>query len=114
MALGLFIDETDLKRNTILNGNVDVDLFIHYVKLAQIIHLQSILGSSLYLKLTSDIAASTFTGVYATLVTNHVMDMTVHWTMVMYLPFAAYKLSNNGIFKPTSREFVATGGCQTI
>ena len=100
MALGLFIDETDLKRNTILSGNVHVDLFIHFVKLAQVIHLQDYLGSSLYLKLTSDIAAATITGVYATLVTDHGKDMTIHWTMVEYLPLAAYKISNNGIFKP--------------
>ena len=36
MATALFISRTDLVRNSILDGNVDTDKFIQFIKLGQI------------------------------------------------------------------------------
>ena len=44
----LFIETGDLKRMTILDGNVDTDKFINYIKIAQEIHIQNYLGTKLY------------------------------------------------------------------
>ena len=69
MATALFISRTDLVKNTIIDGNVDTDLFIQYVKISQEIHIQNYLGSKLYDKISADIIAGTLTGDYLTLVT---------------------------------------------
>ena len=46
MATALFIKRSDLIRSTILDGNVDTDDFIHYVKVAQEIHVKNYVGSN--------------------------------------------------------------------
>ena len=48
MATPLFISRQDLVRNTIINGTVDSDKFLPFIKLAQIQHIQNYLGSKLY------------------------------------------------------------------
>ena len=68
MATALFIKPIDIKRNTIIDGNVDVDKFIQFIKIAQQIHVRNYLGSELYNKISSDIVADTLTGDYLSLV----------------------------------------------
>ena len=55
MATQLFINRTDLVRNSILDGNVDTDKFIQFIKLAQEIHVQNYMGTDLYNGLTAAI-----------------------------------------------------------
>jgi len=47
MAQVLFIKIQDLKKNTVIDGNVDVDKLLPYVKIAQEIHIQNFLGTKL-------------------------------------------------------------------
>ena len=100
----LFITRTDLVRNSILDGNVDTDKFIHFIKIAQEIHVRNYLGTDLYNKISADIIADTLSGDYLTLVTTYVQPMLIHFAMVDYLPFAAYQVKNGGIFKHTSEN----------
>lgn len=104
MAVALFITRTDLVRNTILDGNVDTDKFVHFIKIAQEIHVRNYLGSDLYNKISADIIAGTLSGDYLTLVNTYVQPMLIHYAMVDYLPFAAYQVKNNGIFKHISEN----------
>ena len=48
MATALFISRTDLVKNSILDGNVDTDKFIQFIKIAQQIDIQNYLGTDLY------------------------------------------------------------------
>ena len=48
MAKALFIKRADLVKNTAISGNVDVDKYIQFIKLAQDIHVQNYLGTDLY------------------------------------------------------------------
>ena len=102
MATALFIKPVTLKRNSIIDGNVDIDKFIQYIKIAQEIHIRNYLGSDLYNKISADIIADTLTGNYLTLVNTYIQPMLIHFAMVDYLPFAAYQIKNGGIFKHTS------------
>lgn len=99
MATTLFITPKDLKSNTILNGNVDTDLFINFIKIAQQMHVQNYLGTKLYDSITTKITTSTLTGDYLDLVTDYVQPMLIHYAMVDYLPFANYQIRNGGVFK---------------
>ena len=104
MAQALFINRKDLVKFTAMNGNVDTDSFIQYVKIAQDIHVQNYIGTDLYNKIQSDIIASSLTGDYLSLVTDYIKPMLIHWAMVEYLPFAAYTVSNKGVYKHSSEN----------
>jgi len=104
MATALFITRTDLVRNSILDGNVDTDKFIQFIKIAQEIHVKNYLGSKLYDKISADIIANTLEGDYLSLVNTYVQPMLIHYAMVDYLPFAAYSVKNGGVYKHTSEN----------
>ena len=104
MATALFITPTDLKQNSLIDGNVDVDKFIQFIRIAQQIHIQNYLGTALYDKISSDIISNNLTGDYLTLVRDYIKDMLIHYAMVDYLPFAAYQVANGGVFKHISEN----------
>jgi len=104
MAEALLITRTDLVKFTAMNGNVDTDKFIQYIKISQDIHIQGYLGTDLLQKIQADIVAGTLTGDYLTLVETYIKPMLIHWAMVEYLPFAAYTIANKGVFKHNSEN----------
>ena len=104
MATTLFITPKDLKSNSILNGNVDTDLFINFIKIAQQMHVQNYLGTKLYDAITTKINASTLTGDYLALVTDYVQPMLIHFSLIDYLPFANYQIRNGGVFRHRSEN----------
>ena len=104
MATALFIKPIDIKRNTTIDGNVDVDKFIQFIKIAQQIHVRNYLGSDLYNRISDDIIADTLTGDYLSLVNTYIQPMLIHFAMVDYLPFAAYQVKNGGVFKHSSEN----------
>jgi hypothetical protein len=104
MATALFIKREDLVKNTALSGSVDTDKFIQFIKLAQEIHIRNYLGSDLYDRISADIIANTLTGNYLSLVNDYIQDMLIHYAMAEYLPFAAYTISNGGVYKHNSEN----------
>ena len=104
MATALFINRTDLVKNSILDGNVDTNKFIQFIKIAQEIHVRNYTGSKLYDKLQADIVANNLTGNYQTLVDEYLAPMLIHFAMVEYLPYSAYQLKNGGLFKHSSEN----------
>ncbi len=107
MATALFITRKQLVQNSILDGNIDTDKFIQFVKIAQEIHIRNYLGTDLYNKISTDIAGTggaSLTGNYLTLVTTYIQPMLIHFAMVDYLPFAAYQIKNGGVFKHISEN----------
>ena len=44
----LFITINDLKRKSIIDGNVDADKLIQFIEVAQDTHIQNYLGGKLY------------------------------------------------------------------
>ena len=104
MATALFIKRQDLVRNSILDGNVDTDKFIQYIKIAQQIHIRNYLGTDLYNKISNDILNNALSGDYLELVNDYIQPMLIHYAMVDYLPFAAYQIKNGGVFKHSSEN----------
>ena len=107
MATALFIKPIDLKRNSIIDGSVDVDSFIGYIKIAQEIHIRNYLGTDLYNKISTDIlgtGGASLTGNYLALVNTYIQPMLIHYAMVDYLPFAAYTLKSGGLGKHVSEN----------
>ena len=104
MAEALLIGRADVVKFTSMNGNVDTDKFIQYIKISQDIHIQYFLGTDLFKKIQADIIAGTLTGDYLNLVNVHIKPMLIHWAMVEYLPYAAYTIANKGVFKHSSEN----------
>lgn len=106
MAEALLITRDDIVRYTALNGNIDVDKIIQYVKIAQDIHMQNYMGTKLLNKIKADIIANTLSGNYLSLTVNYLKPMLIHWAMVEYMPFAAYTIANKGVYKHSSENSV--------
>ena len=104
MATALFIKREDLVRNSIIDGNVDTDKFIQFIKISQQMHIQNYLGTDLYNKISADIIAGTLSGDYLNLVQDYIQPMLIHFAMVDYLPFASYELRNGGLFRHRSEK----------
>jgi len=104
MATALFITKDDLVRQTVLSGNLDFDKIVHFIKIAQDIHVHQLLGSRLYNKLQADIIGGSLTGDYQTLVEDYVKPILTQYTLLEYLPFSQYTISNKGVFKSTSEN----------
>lgn len=101
MATALFITRTDLVKNSILDGNVDTDKFIPFIKVAQQIQIQNYLGTDLYNKISNDIDAHTLTGNYLTLVNDYIQPMLIWYAQSEYFIYAAYQIKNGGVYKHT-------------
>jgi hypothetical protein len=104
MATALFITRNDLVKYTAVNGNVDTDKFIQFIKISQDIHIQNYLGSDLFDKISDDIINENLTGDYLSLVDTYIKPMVIHWAMVEYLPFASYTIANKGVYKHSSEN----------
>ena len=104
MAEALLITRKDVVKFTAMNGNVDTDKFIYFIKIAQQMHVQNYLGTKLYDRITNDIASDTLSGDYLNIVNEYIQPMLIHFAMVDYLPFASYELKNGGLMKHTSEN----------
>lgn len=99
MAEVLFIKTQDIKRNTMVSGSLDVDKFIHFIKIAQEIHIQRYLGTKLYERLQDGIVANDLNADEVKLLGSYVQDTLIHYAMAEYLPFASVQVANGGVFK---------------
>jgi hypothetical protein len=99
MATALFISRATLVKNTALGGNVDPDKFMQFIKIAQEIHIQNFLGTKLYDKISTDIINSTLVNPYLLLTNDYLQPMLIHYAMMEYMPFAAYTIANNGVYR---------------
>jgi len=104
MATALFVSRDEIIKFTALNGNLDTDSFVQWVKIAQDIHIQNYLGTKLFNKINDDIVAGTLAGNYLSLTNVYVKPMLIHWSMVEFLPFAAYTIANKGVYKHNSEN----------
>jgi hypothetical protein len=104
----LFVTMTELKRKSILDGALDTDKLIQFVEVAQDVHIQNFLGTKLYEKIQTLITADTLddsvNADYKTLLNSYIKPMLIWYSQYAYIPFAAYQISNGGVFKHTSES----------
>ena len=108
MATALFINRTDLVRNSIIDGNVDTDKFIQFIKIAQEIDIQNYTGTDLYNKISTLISNGEIDDAqnakYKTLLNTYLQPMLIWAAQGYYIPFAAYSIKNGGVFKHRSEN----------
>jgi hypothetical protein len=106
MAQALFVSRDDIVKFTAVSGNLDIDKFIQWVKVAQDTHIQGYLGTKLFNKINDGIVAENLTSPYTMLLNVYIKPMVIHWSMVEFLPFAAYTIANKGVFKHNSENSI--------
>ncbi len=106
MATVLFINRTDLVRNSIIDGNVDTDKYIQFIKLSQEVHIQNYLGTKMYNALTTAMPNidQPANARWKLLLDDYVVPMLIWFSQVEYIPFASYQLRNGGMFKHRSEN----------
>jgi len=107
MATVLFINRTDLVRNSIIDGNVDTDKFIQFIKIAQQIDIQQVIGTKMYDGLTAAIVDGINlpeNARWKTILDEYIVNMLIWYAQSNYIPFAAYQIKNGGVFKHTSEN----------
>lgn len=104
----LFISEDTIKKSTTINGNVDAELLLPYIKVAQDIHIHQLLGTDLYDKLASLITAGTMQNVanqdYEDLIDLYVQPCLIHYSLYECLPFLSYKIMNKDLVRKISEQ----------
>jgi len=108
MSKALFISVRDLRRKSIIDGNLDSDKVIQFIEVAQDTHIQNYLGTDLYNKLQALIIDGEIddsgNANYKTLLTKYIKPMLIWFTQSNYMPFAMYQISNGGVFKHRSEN----------
>lgn len=99
----LFITVKDLKEKSIISGTTDADKLIHFIEVAQDMHIQNYLGTKLYDKLQqliiNDEIDDAGNSDYKNLRDNYIKPMLIWYTQVEYFPFSMFKIDNGGVSK---------------
>ena len=108
MSKALFITTTDLKKRSIISGNLDPDKIVQFIEVAQDTHIQNYLGGKLYKKMqtlkTGDTINQAGNADYKTLLDDYIKPMLIWFSQSDYIPFAAFQISNGGVYKHRSEN----------
>ena len=109
MATQLFINRTDLVRNSIMDGNISTDKFIQFIKIAQEIDVQQIMGTDLYNGLIDAMPNIEDAGNerWKKILDDYIVPMLIWYAQANYYPFAAYQIKQGGVFKHTSENSIS-------
>jgi len=97
MSVAIWISTEYLKTTTHISTDIDPEKIQNSVRSVQDVYVQPELGTVLYNKCSSDIAASSLAGNYATLVNTWVAPYLAWQTVADALPFWGVRIGNGGI-----------------
>tara|TARA_R110002126_G_scaffold85959_2_gene207649 strand:- start:1169 stop:1681 length:513 start_codon:yes stop_codon:yes gene_type:complete len=108
MAKALFASTTYVKKKSIISGSLDPDKMVQFIETAQDIHIQNYMGTALYKKVQTLIVDGTIADAgnqkYRDLLDDYIKPMLAWYAQAEFIPFAAYTLSEGGLFKHRSEN----------
>jgi hypothetical protein len=107
MSYALFITRNDIIKNTPLQGAIDADALLPFVRTAQDKYLKNLLGTVLFTFLQAQITAGTVDSLndyYKTLLNDHIKNSLIWYSCVEYIPFSAIQFKSNGAVKQKSDQ----------
>ena len=125
LATPLFISRNDIIKNSPLQGAIDADAILPFVRTAQIKYIKDLLGTVLYDFIGAQILAGTtdtLSVYYQDLINEHIKNTLIWYSCVEYIPFSSVSFKSNGAVKHLSDQSVApsktdidflTGKCQS-
>ena len=106
----LFITRNDIIKNSPLQGSIDADRLLPFMRTAQDKYILNLLGTVLFDKLQSDITSGTpFTDAYETLMEEHIKPTLIWYACVEYIPFSGIQFKSEGSFKHQSEQSISPG-----
>jgi len=110
MAYPLFITRNDIIKNTPLQGAIDADALLPFVRTAQDKYLKNLLGTVLFFYLQDQIAQNTVGDLsvyYQDLLDDHIKNTLIWYSCVEYIPFSSVQFKSNGAVKQQSEQGIA-------
>ncbi len=110
MAYALFITRNDIIKNTPLQGAIDADALLPFVRTAQDKYLKNLLGTVLFEYLQAQIVAGTvgtLSSYYQDLLDDYIKNSLIWYSTVEYIPFSSVQFKSNGAVKQQSEQGVA-------
>lgn len=110
MAYALFINRNDIIKNTPLQGAIDADALLPFVRTAQDKYLKNLLGTILFDYLQAQIIANNVDNLsvyYQDLLDDYVKNTLMWYSCVEYIPFSSVQFKSNGSIKQQSEQGIA-------
>ena len=110
MAYPLFISRNDIIKNSPLQGAIDADALLPFVRTAQDKYLKNLLGSVLFFFLQVQIENDNVINLniyYRDLLDDHIKNTLIWYACVEYIPFSNIQFKSNGAVKQQSEQGVA-------
>jgi hypothetical protein len=110
MAYALFITRNDIIKNTPLQGAIDADALLPFVRTAQDKYLKNLLGTVLFGYIQAQIVAGTYDTLsvyYQDLLNDHIKNTLIWYSAVEYIPFSSVQFKSNGAVKQQSEQGIA-------
>ncbi len=109
MSYALFINRNDIIKNSPLQGAIDADALLPFVRTAQDKYLKNLLGTVLFEYLQAQITAGTVSSLssyYQDLLDDHIKYTLLWYACVEYIPFSGVQFKSNGAVKQQSEQGV--------
>ena len=110
MAYALFINRNDIIKNTPLQGAIDADALLPFVRTAQDKYLKNLIGTVLFDYLQAQILGGTINTLsiyYQDLIDDHIKPTLIWYSAVEYIPFSSVQFKSNGAVKQASEQGTA-------
>jgi hypothetical protein len=110
MAYALFITRNDIIKNTPLQGAIDADALLPFVRTAQDKYLKNLLGTVLFAYIQAKIVDQTYDTLsvyYQDLLNDHIKNTLIWYSAVEYIPFSSVQFKSNGAVKQQSEQGIA-------
>ena len=110
MAYALFITRNDIIKNSPLQGALDADALLPFVRTAQDKYLKNLLGTVLFFYLQEKILDNTvdsLSSYYQDLLDDYIKNTLIWYACVEYIPFSSVQFKSNGSVKQTSEQGTA-------
>jgi hypothetical protein len=110
MSYALFINRNDIIKNTPLQGAIDADALLPFVRTAQDKYLKNLLGTVLFNFLQDQITAGTVAQLsvyYQDLLDDYIKNTLIWYSSVEYIPFSSVQFKSNGSVKQQSEQGTA-------
>jgi len=92
----LFISVADLKKRSMIEGNVDSSKIVQYIEVAQDLHIQNYLGGKLYKKMQQLVVSGDIVDLdntnYKTLLDDYIKPMLIWYTQSTILPYMMFSI----------------------
>jgi len=110
MAYALFITRNDIIKNSPLQGALDADALLPFVRTAQDKYLKNLLGTVLFFYLQDriiDNSVGSLSAYYQDLLDDYIKNALIWYACVEYIPFSSIQFKSNGSVKQVSEQGTA-------